>query len=76
MKDCCLWANICRGLTASSSKVRSCWGPQERHTEAVEWFLDNGVPIEDIYGICMEMSKNPGTKDLLRARMGDQEPEL
>ena len=38
--------------------------------------MDNGVPIEDIYGICMEMSKNPGTKDLLRARMGDQEPEL
>ena len=38
--------------------------------------MDNGVPIEDIYDICMEMSKNPGTKDLLRARKGDDAPEL
>lgn len=56
--------------------IRSCWGPQERHTDAVRWFLDNGVPIEDIYGICMEMTKNPGTSDLLRTRMGDEAPEL
>lgn len=48
--------------------IRSCWGPEARHTEAVAWFLDNGVPLDAIYDVCSEMTKNPGTKALLEKR--------
>eukprot|EP00584_Thalassiosira_punctigera_P022980 CAMPEP_0172553422 /NCGR_PEP_ID=MMETSP1067-20121228/50785_1 /TAXON_ID=265564 ORGANISM="Thalassiosira punctigera, Strain Tpunct2005C2" /NCGR_SAMPLE_ID=MMETSP1067 /ASSEMBLY_ACC=CAM_ASM_000444 /LENGTH=189 /DNA_ID=CAMNT_0013341611 /DNA_START=66 /DNA_END=635 /DNA_ORIENTATION=- len=53
--------------------IRSCWGPEERHTKAVAWFLDNGVPLEDIYEKCMEMTENSGTKDMLQQRKGKGE---
>ena len=52
-------------------KVRSCWGTQERHTALVGWFLDNGVPLDDIYDTCMDMTKNDATKKLLRQRKGN-----
>ena len=48
--------------------VRSCWGPEARHAETVEWFLDNGVPLDDIYDVCMEMTKNSKTKKILEKR--------
>lgn len=47
--------------------IRSCWGPEERHTETVEWFLDNGVPLDDIYDACMERGSDR-TKQLLESR--------
>ncbi|KAL9185987.1 hypothetical protein ACHAXT_005225 [Thalassiosira profunda] len=53
--------------------VRSCWGPEERHTEAVAWFLDNGVPLDAIYDTCMEMSNNAGTRAMLMQRKGVDE---
>ena len=53
--------------------VRSCWGPESRHTDAVEWFLDNGVPLADIYDTCMEMTNNAGTKAMLKKRKGGDE---
>lgn len=56
--------------------IRSCWGPEPRHTEAVAWFLDNGVPLDDIYDTCMEMTKNAGTKALLERRKGAAGDEL
>lgn len=52
------------------SPVRTCWGPEPRHTEALAFFLDNGVPLDDIYDMCMEMTKNAGTKALLQERKG------
>ena len=51
-----------------SWKVRSCWGPEARHTETLAFFLDNGVPLDDIYDKCLEMTKNEGTKELLEKR--------
>lgn len=51
--------------------IRSCWGPQERHTALVAWFLDNGVPLEEIYDTCMDTTKNEGTKQLLQQRKGN-----
>lgn len=53
--------------------IRSCWGPEERHTETVAWFLDNGVPIDDIYDKCLEMTKNSKTEAMLKARKGGSE---
>ncbi len=47
--------------------IRSCWGGTERHIETVEWFLDNGVPLDDIYDDCMEKG-NDRTKQLLESR--------
>lgn len=57
--------------------IRSCWGPQERHTETLEWFLDNGVSLDDIYDDCMEKGSDR-TKQLLESRKssGSEEPEL
>ena len=48
--------------------IRSCWGPEARHTDTVEWFLDNGVPLDDIYDACMEKGGSDRTKQLLRSR--------
>lgn len=48
--------------------VRSCWGPEDRHTETLRWFLDNGVPIDDIYDMCMASTGNEKTKQLLKER--------
>mmetsp|Transcript_3526 Transcript_3526/g.7789 ORF Transcript_3526/g.7789 Transcript_3526/m.7789 type:complete len:204 (+) Transcript_3526:103-714(+) len=53
--------------------IRSCWGPEERHTDTVAWFLDNGVPLDDIYDTCMEATKNPRTKTMLEKRKGGDE---
>jgi len=47
--------------------IRSCWGPEARHTETVAWFLDNGVPVDDIYDDCMEKGSDR-TKELLQSR--------
>jgi len=52
--------------------IRSCWGPEMRHTEMVVWFLDNGVPLDDIYDTCMEMTNNQHTKSLLLERKGER----
>ncbi len=46
--------------------VRSCWGPDLRHTETVLFFLKNGVPLDDIYDTCMEMTKNSATIEMLK----------
>jgi len=51
--------------------IRSCWGREERHTETLKWFLDNGVPVDDIYSICMTSTSNEKTKALLVERKGD-----
>ena len=53
--------------------VRSCWGPEARHTETVAWFLDNGVPLDELYDTCMEMTNNAGTKELLNKRKSGDE---
>mmetsp|Transcript_13287 Transcript_13287/g.22703 ORF Transcript_13287/g.22703 Transcript_13287/m.22703 type:complete len:195 (+) Transcript_13287:118-702(+) len=53
--------------------IRSCWGAEPRHTDAVEWFLANGVPLEEIYDKCMEMTNNPHTKAMLQKQKGGDE---
>lgn len=58
-------------IAIGNRTVRSCWGPEERHTETVAWFLDNGVPIDEIYDTCMEMTNNAATKALLQQRKGN-----
>lgn len=50
--------------------IRSCWGPEQRHTDTIAWFLDNGVPLDSIYDTCMEMTNNAGTKALLQEKKG------
>ena len=50
--------------------VRSCWGREERHTETLKWFLDNGVPVDDVYSICMASTSNEKTEKLLVERKG------
>ena len=55
--------------------IRSCWGPEVRHTETVEWFLDNGVPLDDIYDACMERGSDR-TKQLLESRKSSGSSEL
>ena len=37
----------------------------------MKWFLDNGVPVDDIYSICMTSTSNEKTKALLVERKGD-----
>mmetsp|Transcript_27325 Transcript_27325/g.58710 ORF Transcript_27325/g.58710 Transcript_27325/m.58710 type:complete len:199 (-) Transcript_27325:199-795(-) len=56
--------------------MRSCWGPEERHTNTVAWFLDNGVPLSDLYDTCMEMTNNAGTKSMLQQRKEGKSEEL
>jgi hypothetical protein len=34
----------------------------------LRWFLDNGVPVDDLYDICMMSSSNEKTKSLLKER--------
>jgi len=46
--------------------ARSCWGGDRRHTETLKFFLDNGVPVEDIYDECMEKSENQGSISILK----------
>ncbi|KAL7482294.1 hypothetical protein ACHAW6_007975 [Cyclotella cf. meneghiniana] len=48
--------------------IRSCWGSEERHTETLIWFIDNGVPVEEIYDVCVTSSSNEQTKQFLRER--------
>ena len=55
--------------------IRSCWGPESRHTETVEWFLDNGVPLDDIYDDCIERGSDR-TKQLLESRKSRTSGEL
>ncbi|KAL3786893.1 hypothetical protein ACHAW5_006972 [Stephanodiscus triporus] len=57
--------------------IRSCWGPEPRHLETLQWFLDNGVPLDDIYDKCLEMTKNPNTEAFLKGmRASDDQEEL
>ena len=49
----------------SIHSVRSCWGPEERHTATVAWFLGNGVPFDEVYETCNSMTQNEGTRQLL-----------
>jgi len=44
---------------------RACWGKEARHTATVKFFLENGVPVEDIFYQCMEKSNNDNTKKML-----------
>ena len=56
---------------SSAVQVRACFGHEEKHTATVAWFLDHGVPLEEVYDKCKTTS-NPGTIDLLQDRlMGD-----
>ena len=64
---------VARALWHASSvvPVRACYGFEEKHTATVAWFLDNGVPLMDVYDKCKATS-NLGTIDLLQDRlMGD-----
>ena len=55
-------------------RCRSCWGNEIRHTETVEFFLDNGVPLDDIYEECMERGSER-TKQLLESRKANNGSE-
>jgi len=44
---------------------RACWGKEGRHTSTVKFFLENGVPVDEIFYACMEKSENDDTKRLL-----------
>lgn len=46
--------------------IRACWGPDKRHTETVNFFLQAGVPIHDIFDECMGKSENKETRKLLQ----------
>ena len=35
----------------------------------LHWFLEKGVPLDDIYDICMTMTKNPEIEAFLKGRM-------
>jgi hypothetical protein len=39
----------------------------------LKWFLDNGVPVDDIFDICMASSSNEATKELLTQRKDAKE---
>ena len=70
---CCGWfyvKGIIHSILLPISPVRSCWGPEARHSDAVAWFLDNGTPLDAIYDVCMQMSKNEGTRAMLQQRKG------
>lgn len=55
--------------------IRSCWGSQERHTALVAWFLDNGVPVDEIYDKCIHSTKNASTKQLLQQRKASDDDD-
>lgn len=44
---------------------RACWGPDARHTATVKFFLDAGVPVDEIFYSCMEGSKSDDTKKMI-----------
>lgn len=47
---------------------RACWGREQRHTDTVQVFLENGVPpdIKAKNGnTCLDMTQNEGTKAVL-----------
>jgi len=44
---------------------RACWGKEGRHTETVKFFLEHGVPVDEIFYKCMERSENEDTKRML-----------
>ena len=48
--------------------LRSCYGSEKKHTEAVAWFLDNGVPFDGIFERCYLVTTNDDTKELLQLR--------
>mmetsp|Transcript_532 Transcript_532/g.1094 ORF Transcript_532/g.1094 Transcript_532/m.1094 type:complete len:193 (-) Transcript_532:208-786(-) len=48
--------------------VRACWGSEPRHTETLDFFLQKGVPIDDIFEDCLKMTPNQETKHLLLQR--------
>lgn len=58
--------------------MRACYGSEEKHTRAVAWFLDNGVPFEAVYTKCMLFTgdTNAGTKELLLRRSSEMVKEL
>jgi hypothetical protein len=45
--------------------VRTCWGTEPRHLSTLHFFLENGVPFDDIYDKCLEMTKNENIHDFL-----------
>jgi hypothetical protein len=63
-----LQMNITPKLLFRFIEVRTCWGREDRHTETLRWFLDNGIPVDDLYDICMMSSSNEKTKALLKER--------
>jgi hypothetical protein len=48
--------------------VRTCWGSEGRHLATLHWFLEKGVPLDDIYDICLTMTKNPDIEAFLKGR--------
>ena len=48
--------------------VRTCWGSEGRHLATLHWFLEKGVPLDDIYEICLAMTKNPDIEAFLQGR--------
>lgn len=53
--------------------IRTCWGSEPRHLEALEFFLDNGVPLDEIYDKCHDMSNNQQIRSMLEKRKGTDE---
>merc|ERR1711862_918047 len=49
--------------------VRACWGKEKRHTDTVEFFLENGVPFFEVFDQCMSSAGNRMTKQLLQKWM-------
>uniref|UniRef100_A0A7S4NIB5 Ankyrin repeat domain-containing protein n=1 Tax=Odontella aurita TaxID=265563 RepID=A0A7S4NIB5_9STRA len=45
--------------------IRACWGGEPRHLETVKFFLKAGVPLDDIYEPCVQMTRNSATKKFL-----------
>lgn len=48
--------------------LRACTGSEEKHTATVAWFLDSGVPLDEVYDRC-KLTANSGTIDLLQDRL-------
>jgi len=44
---------------------RACWGKEGRHTATVKFFLEAGVPVDEVFYPCMEKSENEATKRML-----------
>ena len=38
----------------------------------LHWFLEHGVPLNDIYDKCFEMTKNENMKEFLKGMMANQ----